>query len=335
MAVNEATVKNIIANTQLSILGLPVVRYNEHSTADYYPGGMMMPGRNTEYSWSRMGAQGSIKDDEVYGKGNLINMGDRHLDTRILRTPKTDKKATKYPSISPYAYAACNPIIFNDPDGKVINVSRMTADQLSQYKSYVATLSGSSLFRYVQKWMEESTTEFYVDYNPQLKYGGQYNPNTNTVSLGTSISTYVLSQELFHAYQLENVDKLYNGTKPMSNIEIEGDLYSTYIANELSQSSPLLVWGEDLVNKYTLYGTIPSIEELKSEEYKKDFKEALNKRIEYYNNKVKDGLLEKDDVSTYTSTPQDFGPNSLIMVKEGADKLDDDDRELRVKAIEN
>lgn len=28
------------------------------STADYYPGGMMMPGRNTEYSWSRMGAQG-------------------------------------------------------------------------------------------------------------------------------------------------------------------------------------------------------------------------------------------------------------------------------------
>ncbi|MDI9319331.1 MAG: hypothetical protein QM530_02545, partial [Phycisphaerales bacterium] len=25
------------------------------STADCYPGGMMMPGRNTEYSWSRMG----------------------------------------------------------------------------------------------------------------------------------------------------------------------------------------------------------------------------------------------------------------------------------------
>ena len=50
------------------------------STADYYPGGMMMPGRNTEYSWSRMGAQRSPKDDEVYGKGNLIDMGDREMD---------------------------------------------------------------------------------------------------------------------------------------------------------------------------------------------------------------------------------------------------------------
>ena len=35
------------------------------STADYYPGGMMMPGRNTEHDWSRMGAQGQQKDDEV------------------------------------------------------------------------------------------------------------------------------------------------------------------------------------------------------------------------------------------------------------------------------
>lgn len=88
------------------------------STADYYPGGMMMPGRNTEYSWSRMGYNGKLKDDEVYGKGNLIDMGDRHLDTRILRTPRTDEKATKYPHMSPYSYANNNPIAFVDPNGK-------------------------------------------------------------------------------------------------------------------------------------------------------------------------------------------------------------------------
>ncbi|WP_344825153.1 hypothetical protein, partial [Rurimicrobium arvi] len=86
--------------------------------SDYYPGGMMMPGRNVEYSWSRMGAQGSPKDDEVYGKGNFIDMGDRHLMTQILRTPKTDNKSEKYPSISPYAYVMGNYPNAIDPNGK-------------------------------------------------------------------------------------------------------------------------------------------------------------------------------------------------------------------------
>jgi hypothetical protein len=41
------------------------------SSADYYPGGFVMQGRSTEHTWSRFGAQGSPKDDEVYGKGIL------------------------------------------------------------------------------------------------------------------------------------------------------------------------------------------------------------------------------------------------------------------------
>ncbi|MDI9320574.1 MAG: hypothetical protein QM530_08895 [Phycisphaerales bacterium] len=88
------------------------------STADYYPGGMMMPGRNTEYSWSRMGMQGQQKDDEVYGKGNFVDMGDRHLDTRIIRTPKTDNLAANYPSVSPYVYALNTFPNATDPDGQ-------------------------------------------------------------------------------------------------------------------------------------------------------------------------------------------------------------------------
>lgn len=54
------------------------------STTDYYPGGMMMPGRNTEYSWSRMGSQGHEKNDEVYGKGNLTSAKFWEMDNRIM-----------------------------------------------------------------------------------------------------------------------------------------------------------------------------------------------------------------------------------------------------------
>lgn len=45
-------------------------------------------------------------------------MGDRWLDVRLGRTPKTDAHAANYPSISPYAYAANNPILYVDLDGK-------------------------------------------------------------------------------------------------------------------------------------------------------------------------------------------------------------------------
>ena len=66
----------------------------------------------------RFGFGNQEKINEVSGIGNTIDMGDRWLDTRIGRTPKTDLHKSKYPSISPYAYALNNPIIYNDPDGK-------------------------------------------------------------------------------------------------------------------------------------------------------------------------------------------------------------------------
>ncbi|MES2477741.1 MAG: hypothetical protein V4561_01550 [Bacteroidota bacterium] len=85
------------------------------STADYYPGGMMMPGRNTEYSWSRMGFNGQAKDDEVYGKGNLNTAKFWEMDTRIIRRWNLDP--VDQISISNYAVNSNNPIHICDPDG--------------------------------------------------------------------------------------------------------------------------------------------------------------------------------------------------------------------------
>ncbi|MFA6152803.1 MAG: hypothetical protein WC716_15880 [Chitinophagaceae bacterium] len=85
------------------------------STADYYPGGMMMPGRNTEHSWSRMGYNGQAKDDEVYGKGNLNTALFWEMDTRILRRWNFDPVLK--PWESSYAVFANSPIVMVDPLG--------------------------------------------------------------------------------------------------------------------------------------------------------------------------------------------------------------------------
>ena len=68
----------------------------------------------------RYGFGGHEKVDEVIGTGKTVDMGDRWLDVRLGRTPKMDAKANKYPSLSPYSYAANSPLIFIDPDGKDI-----------------------------------------------------------------------------------------------------------------------------------------------------------------------------------------------------------------------
>lgn len=78
------------------------------SSTDYYPGGMMMPGRNVEHDWSRHGFNGQMKTDEVYGKGNLNTTKFWEMDTRIIRRWNLDP--VDQISVSNYAVNSLNPI---------------------------------------------------------------------------------------------------------------------------------------------------------------------------------------------------------------------------------
>lgn len=78
---------------------------------DYYPFGMMMPGRTyanpnlTDTTGDRYGFQGQEGDHEIKGSGNSINYKYRVHDPRIGRFLSLDPLFKDYPHNSPYAFS--------------------------------------------------------------------------------------------------------------------------------------------------------------------------------------------------------------------------------------
>ena len=89
---------------------------------DYYPGGMLQPGRSfISSSDYRFGFNGQEKVDEVSGIGNHNTARFWEYDTRLGRRWNLDPKPQI--SISDYAVFADNPILFSDPLGDEVNVT--------------------------------------------------------------------------------------------------------------------------------------------------------------------------------------------------------------------
>jgi RHS repeat-associated protein len=90
--------------------------------ADYYPFGMLMPNRHGG-TLGRYGFNGQEKDDEVYNsEGTSYTAEYWQYDSRLGRRWNRDPKPN--PSISEYACFANNPILYADPYGDTITVSK-------------------------------------------------------------------------------------------------------------------------------------------------------------------------------------------------------------------
>jgi RHS repeat-associated protein len=97
------------------------------SAQDYYPFGMLQPGR---YYFSpngdkyRYGFNGKENDNEVKGEGNQQDYGMRIYDPRLGRFLSVDPITKQYPWLTPYQFASNRPIDGIDLDGKEWSVSR-------------------------------------------------------------------------------------------------------------------------------------------------------------------------------------------------------------------
>lgn len=85
---------------------------------DYYPFGMIMPGRNFNSSEYKFGFNGMESDDEISGVGNSYTAEYWQYDPRLGRRWNRDPKPN--PSISNYATFANNPLFYTDLFGDTI-----------------------------------------------------------------------------------------------------------------------------------------------------------------------------------------------------------------------
>jgi len=103
----------------------PTIAYyyqpNIINAQDYYPFGMAEPGRrytiigDSDYTF---GYQGSMKDNDIYGKGNAYTTTNREDDEWYDRWWSPDHVVK--PGESPYVSMGDNPIVGKDDDGNVV-----------------------------------------------------------------------------------------------------------------------------------------------------------------------------------------------------------------------
>jgi RHS repeat-associated protein len=87
------------------------------SAQDYYPFGMIQPGRSLSSANYRYGFNGKENDNEVKGTGNQQDYGMRIYDPRVGRFLSVDPITKQYPELTPYQFASNRPIDGIDFDG--------------------------------------------------------------------------------------------------------------------------------------------------------------------------------------------------------------------------
>ncbi len=86
---------------------------------DYYPFGMIMPGRTFNGAGYRFGFTGHEKLDEITGSlSTFYSTETRLYDARLGIWRGVDELFTEYPSWSSYNYSTNNPMRMSDPDGR-------------------------------------------------------------------------------------------------------------------------------------------------------------------------------------------------------------------------
>lgn len=146
------------------------------SAQDYYPGGMLEPGRQfssgTQY---RYGFNGKEKSDEIEGSGVDYDYGARIYDARIGRFLSVDALQKAYPSQTPYSASGNNPILLIDNEGNgpdlppaYVTIPLITNHPIGMWALSVSVnTSANELF----KWVNKTSTDPMAYYKLKGAFG--------------------------------------------------------------------------------------------------------------------------------------------------------------------
>jgi len=246
---------------------------------DDAPFGAPMEGRGQQTKKYRYGFMNFEKDDEIQGSGNSIDAGARMLDTRLGKWLSIDPAFAKYPSLSPYALTANNPIWFYEVDGRIIDLSNLTVEQREIYEANIKVLSESKLFATYYRRLQNSETVYTIIEGAGDGGSGMFNPATGKVH--TDLTTHSITNELFHAYQSDL--GVYDGNDK-SVRETEADLVSINIHFELDLIAVGGSWDQGIgLNVEYLDDNNDAFDEgVLTDSFNNDFSKAVDARIEYY-----------------------------------------------------
>lgn len=133
-----------VANNDVHVYSADVVSYS-----DYFPYGMLLPGRHGEdrdaVNDYRYSFQGQEHDDEVKGKGNSVSYNARFYDPRIGRWFSRDEFEPFYTMWSTYCYAGNSPIAYGDHEGQWVKPEFKDKNNEAKYKKVVTQMKNYRL----------------------------------------------------------------------------------------------------------------------------------------------------------------------------------------------
>jgi RHS repeat-associated protein len=193
----------------------------EKTVYSSYPFGMPMPNRTYSLSSTkyRFGFNGKERDDETYGEGNEYDFGARIYNPRLGRWLSLDPLMAKYPSLSPYNFTANNPILFIDPDGKIIRINMSDAKTTSKAFTDLQKLTSEKLVL-----LKDGQVTTMATYNKGLEAGMELQPiqeygNNPTRALPTG--TKLVQTLLVNEKTVEIINSSDGNNRAKANLQVE------------------------------------------------------------------------------------------------------------------
>ncbi|MHB8259764.1 MAG: M91 family zinc metallopeptidase [Bacteroidia bacterium] len=257
------------------------------------------------YTWDASNYRYSFNDkekvDEIYGSGNFLDYGSRGRDTRLGNGWwGIDKKFAKYPFFSPYCFAANNPILFMDADGKDI------------------IINGSAEFKQQALTALQLLTTDKLSLTPEGKViavTGKPNPNTQKIVGTALVSQLANSKNVFNVDEVVGKEENHTlvaaqkamdmvngkGTGADITINVDPSVGKTVDVTGVSSETPLQIkLGHELAHSSEIdKGTV---DRSLTEQYSQDQKNAQLDKNEVSTRKT-ENLLRREQGVTPRAAP--------------------------------